>query len=113
MGDPVLEAAQALTPLLAAGADGAIGEVTRQAGESAAAAARSVIEKIRRSLDSDAPSEETVAGVLRSELEQGNLSRADLLRTVETIRLGHDNRMQVKGNAYIGNSIDIKGDFHG
>lgn len=121
MNDPVLEAAQALTPLLAAGADGVAGEATRQVGESAAAATRRVIDAIRSSLGGAAPNEENVAGALRDEMEKGTFTQADLFRTVKVLGAGGDNLgvqvkgdLNVKGNVHSGHSIQITGgDFHG
>jgi hypothetical protein len=114
MSDPVFEAAQALVPLLAVGADGAIAEVARQAGEGAAAAARRVIEAIRGSIDEVDPSEEQIAQALRSGLANGDLAQADLVPLAEMHGAGRDNHgVQVEGNAYMGNSINVEGDFHG
>ena len=118
MSDPVLDAAQLLAPFLAAGGDAAVAEVTRQARKAAAAATRRVLEAVRGDLPQDAPAdEEAVAAALRAELERGSIAESDLRYAVEVLGAGRDNHgaqvNEVKGNAYIGNTIEVKGDFKG
>jgi hypothetical protein len=115
MSDPVLDAAQVLAPLLAAGADGVVAEATRQAGEGAASAARRVLDAVRRALGSEGADKEAVAATLRGELDKGTITESDLLNAVEFFGAGRDNYgIQVKGEkTYIGNSIHVEGDFHG
>lgn len=115
MSDPVLEVAQALTPLLAAGADGAVAEATRQAGEGAAAATRRVIEAVRAALGGAPPDQGKVADALREQLQRGAFTEADLVHTMKVVGIAGDNYgVQVKGNAYIDTSIHVEGgDFHG
>lgn len=115
MSDIVLDTAQVLTPLLAAGADGVVAEATRQAGEAAAAAARRVLDAVRRALGGETADKEAVAIALRGELARGTVAESDLMHAVEVFGAGRDNYgIQVKGEKnYIGNTIDVKGDFHG
>lgn len=116
MSDPVLDAAQVLVPLLAAGADGVVAEATRQAGEGAATAARRVLDAVRGVLGGEGADKEAVAAALRGELEKGTLAEGDLLHAVNVFGAGRDNYgVQIKGQKnYIGNSIHIEGgDFHG
>jgi hypothetical protein len=115
MSDPVLDAAQVLAPLLAAGADGAVAEAMRQAGEGAAAGARRVLDAVRRALGGGGADGEAVATALRDELDKGTLTESDLRHAVTVFGAGRDNYgIQVKGDKnYIGNSINVGGDFHG
>jgi hypothetical protein len=115
MADPALEVAQALAPLLAAGADGALEEVAHQAGAGAADAVRRMIDRIHKRTAED-PGEEQTATALRDALEDGQLTEAELLealKALRTIRVGDSYR--VRGNAYVGNTIKVEGggNFHG
>ena len=114
MSDPVLEAAQALAPFLAGGADSIAAEAKRQLGESAVRAARRVAKAVREALGTKHPSEEAVASALRTQLGNGTITEGDLRDTVKVLGAGRDNRgIQVGGNAYFGSRIDVKGDFKG
>ena len=115
MSDPVLEAAQALAPLLAAGADGIAAEAKRQFGERAAGATRRVLEAVRGALGGKPPDEEAVASALRAQLDGGAISEGDLRETMRVLGVGGDNYgIQVNGKAYIGNQITVEeGGFHG
>jgi hypothetical protein len=112
MSDPVLDAAQVLAPLLAAGADGAVGEAMRQAGEGAAAGARRVLDAVRRALGGKGADREAVAGALRGELDKGTLTESDL-RDAMTVFAGRDNYGVQGEKIYIGNSINAGRDFRG
>lgn len=112
MTEPVLDAAQALTPFLASGVDGVIAEVTRQAGAGAAALVRKAVARLRDSLSG----EEEVARVLRDSVADGYFSEGELTDLVRLLQpLQVNSGVQVKGNAYINNTISIDGggSFHG
>lgn len=119
MSDPVMEAAQALTPLLAAGADGVLAETARQAGAEGAKALRRVLDSIREALGgsqgAEAAEEEAVATALRRALQEGAITDGDVHLAVNAVGAGRDNYgVQVKGNSYIGNSIKVEGgNFNG
>ena len=93
MSDPVLDAAQVLAPLLAAGADGVVAEAMRQAGEGAAAGARRVLDAVRKALGGKAADREAVAAALRGELEKG----AIVMTPFEIARLDNDRNFPENG----------------
>ena len=108
MSDPVAEAAQVLVPLLSAGADVALGQIARQAGEDVAATVRRVLGKLRHALGAEEVGEEKVAAVLRAEVEAGSLTEADIQEVTRVIGSGWDNhgvQIQAGKNVYICNEI--------
>lgn len=114
MADPMLEVAQAVTPLLAVGVDGALAEIRRQADAAAAAAVRKVLEQIRGSVGTS-PSEQETADALRGAVADGALTEADLESALRATRRIDYGSIQVGGNAYFENEIRIEGggSFHG
>jgi hypothetical protein len=114
MADPMLEVAQAVTPLLAVGVDAALSEIRRQADAAAAAAVRKVLEQIRSSVGTS-PSEREAADALRGGIADGSLTQADLEEARRAIRRIDYSTIQVGGNAYFDTEIRVEGggSFHG
>lgn len=114
MADPILDAAQALAPLLAVGVDGALAEVRRQADAGAAAAVRKVIDQVRGRFE-DVPGEAETAGALQEALTRGDLTQADLEEAVQIAQRIDYGDIQVGRNAYINSEIRVDGggSFHG
>lgn len=99
-----------MLPLLMAGADGVLAEVTRQAGEKAAATARRVLDLVRGSVRPDDPTRDEVTSALRKHLDAGEFSTADLAPLLQAV--GGGNRqvnVKVKGNAYVDTNIRVDG----
>ena len=109
MADPALEVAQALGPLLAAGADGALEEIRHQLGAGSAAVVRRVVDQLRGRIG-DEFEEEQAAATLQDALQADLLSKPELLEALEVLRATQvHHSIQVEGNAYIGNTIRIDG----
>jgi hypothetical protein len=117
MSDLVQEAANALVPLMSAGAGVAAQSAAEDAGSGFYAAAIRVAGKLRRYLHGDEePAAETVEVALRSALADGELGEQDLRNLVSLHATDGDvggKVGSVGGNAYIDTSIDVGGDFHG
>lgn len=115
MDDVIHDAAEAIVPLLSAGAGAAAHGIAEQAGSRLTDAAGAVIQKVRRRLPGGRPNVGQVEDVLRAALEEGELSRQDLNMVVSSLSIGRDDRsMRAGKNIYYGNTIDVEnGDFNG
>ncbi|WUJ70489.1 hypothetical protein OG809_36000 [Kribbella soli] len=85
MNDAVNEAAQVLVPLLAAGANTAVEEASKQVGKEFVGAVGSVLGRIRKHLHG-APNAHEVAGALQTELADGTIKLADLKEIVRLFK---------------------------
>lgn len=98
MNDVVNEAAQVLVPLLAAGANTAVEEASKQAGKEFVGAVGSVLRRIRKHLHGD-PNGPQVVAALQAELADGTIKLADLTEIVRLFKeRGGDTNTTVNGD---------------
>jgi hypothetical protein len=112
MSVPIQEAAEALVPLLSAGADVAARELAGQAGSSFSRAALRLIGKIRDTLKSPNPDVAEVENALRTGLADGTVSASEIQAVVSVQRSDGDIwNVSAGRDANIKNTLHVEGDY--
>lgn len=105
---PIHEAAEALTPLLAAGLDDAAGEVAGQG-------ALRLIDKLRTKLGGSKPEVAEVEDALRVGLADGTISAEEVQAFLAVQSSGRDSwtvgKVEAGRDANVGNTFHIGGDY--
>lgn len=110
MSVPVQDAAEALVPFFAAGADAALGELARKAGSSLSETALHALERIRARFSGQEVNAAGVETALADALADGSLSDDDIGRIAELKSVIHKTyALQVGRNAYVDTVIKVDG----
>ncbi len=112
MSVPIQEAAEALAPLIAVGADTAARELAGRAGSGLSDAAIRLIGKVRPFLKSPAPDVAEVERALRAGLVEGAISPFDVEALVSMQSSGRDSLNIRTGNVEAGNDVNIGNTVH-
>jgi hypothetical protein len=112
MSVPIQEAAEALAPLLSAGADAAVRELAGKAGSGLSDAAVRLIGKIRPLLKSSAPDVAEIEQALRAGLADGIVSSLDIEALVSMQSSGRDSLSIRVGNVKAGHDVNIGNTVH-